>query len=637
MSEPDVPREPRAQSATDRQRDIERIARASMWQALDHETLASLFDAGEIVIVEAGEDLIRAGDPYKRCIYVHLEGDLEQTSGNGDCRRAEPGDIIGLAGYLDGDSYRSTAQAATRCRVLTIPTDTIQRLERESPEFFEAVNRALAARMRKARTLREAVRGTLARPAQEIMRPGLVTCRADTTLAQACRMMVEQHLDSLGVVDADNRLLGIVTPLSIARAMALDGAERDDNVHSSSMETARTATPETPLWVIEQIQQRQRVRDVILINEAETPIGTVSQAELSQALAAPPQTLDSEIRSAPGLDVLAQLRQRIPAAARRVHESHRNVGAAIRSLTELHLALQHRCIELVLEEMKADGHGPAPTKFALIIMGSGGRGEMLLRPDQDNGLIISDDVDADGMEWFRIMAERLNPALDRIGYRLCPGDVMARNLEYRRTLADWKARISGLIADPGRADARWSSIVFDFATQYGDDSLTSELRVHLNDNLADGNGRMLFRMMASDDAESRHPLGLFNRLITTRHEGRNVIDIKRTGLRILVDGIRVFALGAGISRTKTLERVAALRRLGVFDREFSETIRIAFEELQDLLFAHQLAQADRGETPNPLIDVDELTSYDLERLRVSLRAARRMRERLQLSFGFILR
>lgn len=617
--------------------DIARLADASMWRSLDEATLASLFDAGEILNIDAGEHLIRAGEDYKQCIYVHLEGRLEQTSGNGDVRHAEPGDIIGLAGYLDGDNYRSTAHADTACRVLSIPTATIQRLERESPAFFEAVNRALASRMRKARTLREAVRGTLARPAEEIMRPGLVTCRASTTLEQACRMLLEQHLDSLGVVDEDDRLLGVVTPMSIAQAMALDGAARDDDVHGSSMEIARTATPGTPLWVIEQIQQRQRAREVIVVNEAEAPVGTVSQAELNRALAAPPQSLDSEIRSAPGLDVLAQLRQRIPAAARRVHESNRSVGAAIRSLTELHLALQHRCIELVLEEMESEGHGPAPARFALIIMGSGGRGEMLLRPDQDNGLIIGDDVDEDGMAWFRDMAERLNPALDRIGYRLCPGDVMARNLEYRRTLSDWKARIDGLIADPGRADARWSSIVFDFATQYGDDRLTSDLRVHLNDRLADGNGRMLFRMMASDDAESRHPLGLFNRLITTRHEGRNVIDIKRTGLRILVDGVRVFALGAGISRTKTLERIASLRRHGVFDREFSETMRIAFEELQDLLFAHQLAQADRGETPNPLIDVDELSSYDLERLRVSLRAARRMRERLQSSFGFILR
>lgn len=620
-----------------RRRDSERIAAASMWRNLEPATIATMLDAGDILEVTAGEYIFRAGDAYRRCIFIHLDGTLEQTSGNGDVRHAEPGDVIGLASYLDGDNYRSTARALSPCRVLAIPAATVQRLERESPAFFEAINRALAARMRKARSVRGAVRGTLARPVHEIMRSGLPTCRRGTTLRDACRTLVDDRLNSLGVIDDDDQLLGLLTPLSIARALALDNATPDADVCGTSMEAVQKVTPETPLWIVEQIQQRQQVAEIVVVNEADAPIGTVSQAELNRALATPPQTLDSEIRAAPDPAALAHLRQRIPAAARRVHESHRSVGAAVRALTELHLSLQHRCIELTLRQMEADGHGPPPGRFAVIIMGSGGRGEMLLRPDQDNGLILADDIDEAALDWFRIMSERLNPALDEIGYRLCPGDVMARNPEYRRTLGDWRRRISRLIADPGRADARWSSIVFDFATLYGDDNLTAELRVHLNDSLAGGRGRALFRMMASDDAESRQPIGLFNRLITVRHQGRNVIDVKRTGLRILVDGIRVFALGEGISRSKTLERIASLRRLGVFDPEFSETMRIAFEELQDLLFSHQLTQIDRGETPDALLDVDKLTAYDLERLRVSLRAARRMRDRLQGTFGFVLR
>lgn len=617
--------------------DRDRIAQGSLWQYLETSTIETMLGNGRPIELAEGQDLFQPGDANHGCLYIHLEGKLQQISGDGDIRLAEPGDLICLAGYLDGDTYRSSAHALTSCRLLSLSAVTVQRLEHESPAFFEAINRALAARLRKARNEREAIRGTLARPVREIMRNGFVTCDRQTSLREGCRTLLNRHLESLGVVDASNRLIGLTTPRAIARALALEDATPDSAVTDTSLEAAHTATPETPLWMVEQLQQRQHAREIVIVDDAETPIGSVSQADLSRSLATPPETLDSEIRNAPGLDVLAQLRQRVPAAARRVHESHRSVGAAVRALTELHLAIQHRCIQLTLKRMEEEGYGAAPGRFAIIIMGSGGRGEMMLRPDQDNGLIVADDVDQAGHEWFRIMAEYLNPALDRVGYRICSGGVMARNAEYRRTLRDWQARISNLIADPGRADARWSSIVFDFATLYGDDQLTSRLRRHLNDSLAEGRGRLLFRMMASDDAESRQPLGLFNRLITTRHEGRNVLDIKRTGLRILVDGIRVFALRDGISQSKTLERIAALRRRGTFDRDFSETMRIAFEELQDLLFSHQLHQVDRGETPDTLVDVDRMTSFDLERLRVSLRAARRMRERLQSTFGFILR
>jgi len=626
-----------ADSEAARDQDRARVAQASMWRTLDRETMDTLFAAGEILRLAPEDYLYRPGEAFRRYVYIHLAGELEQVSGSGDVRLAQPGDLIGLASYLDGDNYRSHARARTECRVLSIPATTVQRLERESTPFFEAINRALASRMRKARSVRETVRGTLARPVHEIMRSGLASCERHATLREACAMLVERNLESIGVLDDEGQLLGLLTPLSIARALALDGACPDDTVDGSSTQTVAVVSSEEPIWVVEQMQQRQQVPEVVVVDDTETPIGTVSRSEISRALATPPQTLDSEIRAAQSLDSLAQLRQRIPEAARRVHESHRSVGAAVRTLTEMHLALQHRCVELVIERMQAEGHGPPPARFAVIIMGSGGRGEMLLRPDQDNGLIIEDGVDEQDEAWFATMSEHLNPALDEIGYRLCPGDVMARNPEYRRTLTGWCERITQLVADPGRADARWSSIVFDFATLYGDDSLTLELRRHLNGQLSEGRGRLLFRMMASDDAESRQPLGLFNRLITTRHAGMNVVDIKRTGLRILVDGMRVFALGAGISRSKTLERIASLRRLGVFDRDFSETMRIAFEELQDILFTHQLDQIDRGETPHTLVDVDSLSSYDLERVRVSLRAARRMRERLQTTFGFILR
>ena len=139
-----------------------------------------------------------------------------------------------------------------------------------------------------------------------------------------------------------------------------------------------------------------------------------------------------------------------------------------------------------MAEHEAQGHGRAPIPYALIIMGSGGRKEMMLDPDQDNGLILADhpasdaeDVDA----WFARFSDRLNINLDRVGYILCPGDIMARNPMYRMSLSDWKVQISRMTRQPNEKAARWSNIVFDFNSQYGDDALAQELRSHLNGEL----------------------------------------------------------------------------------------------------------------------------------------------------------
>lgn len=611
--------------------DRERIATAELWQGLEPATIDALLDAGTEEKVPAGDDVYRAGNPYRDRVYVHLEGELEQRSGRGDVRRAEPGDLLGLGNYLDGADYRSTAHALTDCRVLAVPDQLVQRLERESPAFFEAINRALAARMRKARQVRETVRGTLARPVRQLMHSPLATCGADTPLGEAYEILATREIGSLGVTGAEGRLLGLLTPMGIAGALIREGATPRDPVPESACQAPYTVTEDTPLWQVEELQQRQRAKYVVVVDAHDAPIGMVSQTDLVRALARPPQTLESEIAAAADIDTLAGLFGRLPEAAHNAHETHRSAAMAVRALTDTHLALQHRAVELVLERLERAGHGPPPVRFALVIMGSGGRGEMLLRPDQDNGLVIADRAGETDRAWFERFADELNPALDRIGYPLCPGGIMANNPGFRGTLAQWRARVSHLVDHPREEGARWSTIVFDFATQYGDDGLTAALRAHVNAELHRAPG--LLKEMARDDAAGAPALGLFNRLLTTTHDGHEAIDIKRNGLRIIVDAARVFALEHGISRTATSERLAALGRLGVFDRDLIESTRLALEELQDLLLSHQLDQLDRGEEPDKFLRLARLSGPERERLRVSLRAAKRLQDRLQDRYG----
>jgi CBS domain-containing protein len=607
------------------------IGGSALLAGLEPGTVSALLQGGHMVRLQDGETLYRAGEPYREQVFIHLEGDLEQISGRGDSRRAQPGDLIGLANYLDGVEYRSTARAHGPCELLAVPDDVVQRLEQESPAFFEAINRALAARMRKARQARESVRGTLARPVRQVMHSPLATCGEGTTLTEAFDTLTRRQIGSLGVIDGQQRLVGLLTPATVAEALIHGGASPADGVRNTACREPITVAPDTPLWEVEELQQRHRLRYTVVVDSAGRPVGMVSQTDLVRALATPRQTLDDEIASAPDLDTLAELFRRLPEAAGRARDNHRRTTRAVRALTDLHLAIQHRVIELVLEDMAGRGDGEPPVRFALIIMGSGGRGETLLSTDQDNGLIIDDDAGESDLDWFRRFAEALNPALDHVGYPLCPGDIMARNDEFRRTLAGWRGRITQLVDHPAQDSARWSTVVFDFGTQYGDDALTAELRAHLEREMRRGRG--LLRLMVEDDAAGRPALGLFNRLVTTTHEGVETIDLKRNGLRIIVDAARVYALANRVRRSGTIERLDALARLGVFDPELAEVARIAFEELQDLLLCHQLRQAELGRTPDRHVPIEHLSANDRERLRVALRTARRLQQKLQYDFG----
>ena len=82
-------------------------------------------------------------------------------------------------------------------------------------------------------------------------------------------------------------------------------------------------------------------------------------------------------------------------------------------------------------------------------------------------MIIADAPQAhepDVQAWFQRFGERLNTRLAEVGYRLCLGDIMARNPQYRHTLTDWKQQIDDMVERPTEEAARRSNIFFDFNT-----------------------------------------------------------------------------------------------------------------------------------------------------------------------------
>ena len=65
----------------------------------------------------------------------------------------------------------------------------------------------------------------------------------------------------------------------------------------------------------------------------------------------------------------------------------------------------------------------------LVVMGSEGRGEQLLKTDQDNALLLRDGFEPAGID---VIAERFIAALIDFGYPRCPGNIMLSNPLWRQ-------------------------------------------------------------------------------------------------------------------------------------------------------------------------------------------------------------
>jgi CBS domain-containing protein len=604
------------------------------FKGVSPDSIRTLVENSRLRPVSPGEALFRPGDRYDQRLYILVEGNIvmHRTSGSQDS--CQPGDFIGLANYLDDDDYHSAAIATTRTIVLESRAEVMHRLEQKHPDLFNSLNRVIAAKLRERSPDRSITSGALAQPVTRVMKSPVASCDPKTTLLEAFRLMQERKIGSMVVKDLEEKLLGVLTYSGLAEVMLLTDASPDDSIMKAACETPRVIEPITPLWEAEELMQLKTAKYLIVV-EGVKPVGIVSQTDILRTLIYRPGTLSNRIRRSATLKELVGHSSQLADAAEDARETNHRPSAAVRLLSETHLMIQRRAIQLTLEWMESKGYGPPPADYALIIMGSGGRREMLLNPDQDNGIIIEDSAAKENKqvaEWFERFSKRVNRNLDKVGYMICPGEIMARNPMYRKSLSQLKKQVSHITAKPTEKAARWSNVLFDFDTLYGNDALTMELRRHV---LAEIQKKpRLLKLMADHDAEGRPAIGFFNQLIiTTKDEQGEWIDIKRNGLRIVSDVARVFALQNGVAVQNTSDRLKALARIGKLSDDFTVTVQEAYEELLDLLLSHQIRQARAGKKLNKLIDPEKLTPQSRGTLRMAMRAVKRFQDRLQDDYG----
>ncbi|MBE9563287.1 MAG: CBS domain-containing protein, partial [Proteobacteria bacterium] len=392
--------------------------------------------------LQADEYLFQRGEAYHKTVYIVQQGKLEMHRQSGQVLELEVGDFIGLANFMDASPYLTSVKSLNEVKLLGLPATELQKFESLCPPLFEVFNRIIAKYIRdRGNTHRPITSHILCLPARSIMKAPLTTCGPTVTLLGAYELMLKRKIGSLGVTNQANKLLGLINFISIADAMLVQGAKSDTPVLEVACKKNNTVSPDTPMWKIEEIQQDQNLKYIIVV-EDNKPIGIISQTDILNNLLTHQGLLFTEISTATSFAELAKFNQRIGEVASEARENNHRASVAVKNISEFHLALQRRCIELTLQTMEADGLGMPPTKYAFILMGSASRKEMLLNPDQDNAIILADDLKDADKQWFQTFCDRVNIHLDEIGYVLCPGNIMAKNNMFHKTLKQWEQQIS---------------------------------------------------------------------------------------------------------------------------------------------------------------------------------------------------
>jgi CBS domain-containing protein len=454
----------------------------------------------------------------------------------------------------------------------------------------------------------------------------------------ACRDVVARLSDARAsaalVMGPDGRIQGILTEQDVVRRLAFRSTQ-DTPVADVMTMPVKTVVEDDYLYHSIARMRRFHLRHMPVVNAVGRPVGML---RLDAALAAAAQRLLEQVDALTQEGTIDGLREvkfaEIDLAEEMFHE---NVPAPeIQALlTHVNRDIHRRVIESTITSMADEGLGPPPVPFAFIIMGSGGRGESFLHPDQDNGLILEDYPDAkhNGIDaWFIGFSERVVRDLDAVGFPYCNGHVMATNPVWRKSISQWRAQINGWLRRRSTVALRLSDIFFDFRGCYGALDLVADLRDCITETLK-ANTYFLSELF-HDDEDYGVPLGLFGRLITEKENAEHIgeINLKMTGTLPLVQAARLLALREGISEIATLDRLAQLHAAGLLADDEHDYLRGAFHHITALLLRQQIADFRAGKPVSNFIHPDSLSRRERDQLVDSFKAIRRFLDHVRSDF-----
>lgn len=265
-------------------------------------------------------------------------------------------------------------------------------------------------------------------------------------------------------------------------------------------------------------------------------------------------------------------------------------------------------------------------KAALVVMGSEGRHEQILRTDQDNALIISDDVDE---TYFTPHMEQFSKNLEIIGFPPCPGFVMVSNPQWRGSVKSFKSRIDTWVDTSDERTLQELSIFLDAHFICGNEMLLGEVRDHLKKCFISRSDVLAHIAKAVLNFDT--PLSMFSGFVVEKKNHENEIDLKKGGIFAIVHGIRTLALEHGVDVTNTSERIKVLKHRGLFEDNFATELLEAYDTLLNTRLKTMLAHPNSLEDAN-FINPSKLDKFERDLLKDSFKVVNTFKKFLAYHF-----
>ena len=604
------------------------LAEHPPFDELDDKDLDRVVSAVEIEHFAPGAVILQQAGAPATHLFVVRKGEVEILDGGRVIDEVGEGDVFGMWSLLGKVAPSATVRAAhdTLCYLIPagLANDVLQ--TGAGIAFVAASVRRRIARVDE--TLKAEIDPSRYRKVGELVRRPPVTAEPSTTVADAAGLMARERISCLLIRGLDGEV-GVLTDRDLRTRVVAERRSSITPIGDVMTPRAETVPAETMAGEVLLRMLEGGFHHFPVVDTSGTVVGVVTDTDLMGLGRHTPFALKSAISRAPDRDGVASAVGDLPEVVASLVESSADpvdIGHVIAFSID---AATRRLLELGIAEF-----GNPPVEWAWLALGSAARQEQAIHTDQDHALAFEGDREV-AEPALAPLAEFVSAGLEQAGFARCRGEVMAANPALRLSVDEWVERFDHWMNLQTPQASEQLSVVFDFRRVAGD----LDAEAPMNEAMKLAVERPVFlQHLARRGLDLKPPIGFVGRLRVERGGERpGTVDLKRGGILIIGNIARAYAIRAGITAKRTVDRLRGAEQTGEIDAETREGLEEAFRFLWDVRLRHHVELLRAGQELDDFVDPKDLGGVARQGLKEAFRIVAHAQKGLALKTGVAIR
>ncbi|EIJ41705.1 putative signal-transduction protein containing cAMP-binding and CBS domains [Beggiatoa alba B18LD] len=572
---------------------------------LSSDELAAVMQTVDIAYFKKDDYLVKQGESPDY-LYIVLKGLVHEVNDDEELISFYTAqDCVDTIGLLEGESkHNFIANQEVVCYLL--PKSTFLTVIGSNSAFKNAFHQNLTTRLNnivEQRQNKEMASFMLAKISDIYMQPP-VFVNADASIYEAVQQMQTHKVSAVLVQRGDE--VGIFTDTDIRKHVVLGRVSVDTELGQFATYNLISLQVDDFLFNARLTMTKHSVKR-ILVYENDKIVGLLDQLDLFSYFSNDSRLIAVQIERATTKEQLKKACDTVFTMIQSLYDK----GVKIRYISQLVTELNRRIFQKLYALI-------APPDLiqnsCLLVMGSEGREEQILRTDQDNAIILRDGYVCESLA---AITQEFTETLVQFGYPPCNGKIMVNNPYWCRPLKAFQNQIYEWIDHPNEESLMNLAIFYDAHCVAGDAELLRMAKDYLFKLLQDN--KIFYAHFARPTLAFETPLNWFENFIVEKNHNRKQLDIKKGGIFPIVHGVRSLAVENRVTITNTIERIRFLQKIGVLQPKFAVELIEAFAFMSWVRLHAELLDIKNGETYDNYVDPDTLNKLERDLLKDSFK------------------